>query len=78
MAVKYRLIEEDIPRIAKVTLYDSVLTDFLGSRAASVRVDIPKRKPATVYQGLLKAKQKNPKFLAVGVVRRGDAIYLKK
>ncbi|MBE0475813.1 MAG: hypothetical protein IBX62_01765 [Coriobacteriia bacterium] len=78
MDAKYKLIPEDIPPISKATVYEKVLDDFLGSKNASVRVEVPKKKPATIHQGLLKAKRMNGRFAQVSVVRRGETIYLKK
>lgn len=78
MEDKYRLIPEDIPPISKATVYEKVMDDFLKSKNTSVRVEIPKKKPSTIHQGLLKTKRVNVRFANVGVVRRGDAIYLRK
>lgn len=75
----YKLIPEPIPAISKATVYEDIIEDFMGQKnCPSARVEIAKKKPATVHQGLLKAKRLNPKLSPVSVVRRGDAIYLKK
>jgi hypothetical protein len=75
---KYKLIPEEIPPISKATVYEKVMDDFLKSKDGSCRVEIPKKKPSTIHQGLLKTKRLNPRFAGVGVVRRADAIYLRK
>lgn len=75
---EYKLIPEAIPPIAKAVVYEAALDDFLGSKDGSVRVLMEKKKPSTIHQGLLKAKRLNPRFASVGIVRRGDVIYLKK
>ena len=74
----YRLIAEEVPPIAKATVYEKLMDDFLKGRSASSRVEIPKKKPSTIHQGLLKTKRVNPRFTGVGIVRRRDSIYLKK
>lgn len=78
MEAKYRLIPEDIPPISKATVYEKVLNEFLGSKDKSARVEVPKKKPATIHQGLLKAKRMNSRFGPLSVVRRQEVIYLKK
>jgi hypothetical protein len=78
MDAKYKLVPEAIPPISKSTLYEQILGDFLGGKVASVRVDVPSKKPSTVLQGLLKVKRTDRKFASIGVVRRGETIYLKK
>ncbi len=75
---KYRLIPEEIPPISKATVYENVMDDFLRGKDKSCRVEIPKKKPSTVHQGLLKTKRINAKFAGISVVRRGDTIYLRK
>ncbi len=78
MEGKYKLIPEEIPPISKATVYEKVMEDFLNGKDATCRVEIPKKKPSTIHQGLLKTKRLNGRFAAVSVVRRGDAIYLRK
>lgn len=78
MESRYRLIPEEIPSVSKATVYNDVIEDFLKSGEPSARVEMPKRKPSTLHQGLLKAKRLNPKYASVSVVRRGDTVYLKK
>lgn len=78
MDVKYKLIAEEIPPISKATVYEKILNEFAAGRNKTVRVEIPSKKPATVHQGLLKARRVNGKFGSISVVRRGEAIYLKK
>jgi hypothetical protein len=78
MESRYRLIPEEIPPIAKATVYEKLMDDFLKGRSASSRVEIPKKKPSTVHQGLLKTKRINARFADIGIVRRGDSIYLRK
>jgi len=77
MAKDYRLIPEDIPSIMRVATYNRILEDFLASNTQAVRVDIPRKKPSTIYQGLLKAKRGNGRFASVSVVRRKDTVYLR-
>ncbi len=78
MENKYKLIPEDIPPITKSTVYEKLMDEFMNGKNASVRVEMPKKRPSTVHQGLLKTKRLNQKFAGIQVVRRGDAIYLKK
>lgn len=78
MDAKYKLIPEPIPPITKATVYENVLDDFLKGKNATVRVEVPKKKPATIHQGLLKTKRLNSRFSPVSVVRRGEALYLRK
>jgi hypothetical protein len=59
-------------------MYEKVMEDFLGGKSASCRVEIPSKKPSTIHQGLLKTKRVNGRFAQISVVRRGDAIYLRK
>lgn len=78
MNARYKLIPEEIPAISKSTVYENILDEFLKSKSKSVRVEVVKKKPSTVHQGLLKMKRSNASFATVFVVRRGDSIYLKK
>lgn len=79
MESKYKLIPEEIPAITKATVYERIIEDFMATKnCPSARVEIPKKKPATIHQGLLKAKRQNAKLAPVSIVRRGEAIYLKK
>jgi hypothetical protein len=78
MAEAYKLIPEVIPAISKAVVYEHALDDFLGGKDKSVRVVMDKKKPSTIHQGLLKTKRLNPRFAGIGIVRRGDAIYLRK
>ncbi len=78
MESKYRLIPEEIPPIAKATVYETLMDDFLKGKSATSRVEIAKKKPSTIHQGLLKTKRINAKFGSIGIVRRGDSIYLRK
>jgi len=74
---KFRLVPEEIPAISKATVYERIFDEFIAGKASTARVEYNK-KPATLHQGLLKAKRQIPRFSQVSVVRRGDAIYLKK
>jgi hypothetical protein len=74
----YKLIPEPIPPISKAAVYEDAMDDFLKRKDASCRVLMEKKKPSTIHQGLLKAKRLNPRFAGIAIVRRGDAIYLKK
>lgn len=78
MARDYRLVPQDVPPIVKVTLYERILEEFLASKHTSVRVDVPKKKPSTIHQSLLKAKKANERFDGLAVVRRRDTIYLRR
>ena len=78
METKYKLIAEDIPPISKATVYEKILDEFAAGKNKTVRVEIPTKKPATIHQGLLKTKRLNARFGPVSVVRRAEAIYLKK
>jgi hypothetical protein len=78
MDSRYRLIPEEIPAISKATVYNDVMEDFLKRKDPAARVEMAKKKPSTIHQGLLKAKRLNPAFASVSVVRRGDSIYLRK
>lgn len=78
MEPKYRLIPEDIPPIAKATVYETIIREFLKSKSKSVRVEISGKKPATIHQGLLKVRRLNKDLMGAHVVRRLDNIYLKK
>jgi hypothetical protein len=75
---KYRLIPEEIPPISKATVYENVMDDFLRGKDKACRVEVPKKKPSTIHQGLLKTKRLNPRFANLGIVRRGESIYLRK
>lgn len=75
---KFRLIPEEVPAISKSTLYQKMLEEFSAGRAESCRVECAKKRPATIHQGLLKAKRNNAAFAPVQIVRRGEAVYLKK
>lgn len=77
MEAKYRLVPEEIPPISKSAVYEKMLDDFMTGQAACCRVEYG-RKPATLHQGLLKVRRSQPGYQAVQIVRRGDAIYLKK
>lgn len=78
METKYKLVPKAIPAISKSTVYQNILDDFLKGKDKSCQVLVPKRKPSTVHQGLLKVKRANPDYSSVSVVRRGDEIYLRK
>lgn len=77
MTAEYRLIPEPVPSKARSSIYLLILQEFAASKEGSVRVAID-RKPATVHLGLTKAKQTDPKFKGISVLRRKDTIYLKK
>lgn len=77
MAKDYRLIPGEIPAIMRAAVYHQILEDFLSSKDTSVRVEVPKKKPSTIYQGLLKAKRGNNRFADIAVVRRKDEIFLR-
>ena len=74
----FKLVPEPIPSISKSTVYERVLDEFLAGPDASARVMIPKKKPSTVHQGLLKVSRSDPRFSSITVVRRGESTYLKK
>ncbi|MFA5843343.1 MAG: hypothetical protein WC971_00775 [Coriobacteriia bacterium] len=78
MDAKFKLIPEEIPPIRKGSLYEDVLASFVRGKAKTARVEVAKRKPDTVQQGLIKARAADPKLAEVSIVRRGDLVYLKK
>ena len=57
MESRYRLIPEEIPAISKATVYNDVMEDFLKRDNPTARVEMDKKKPSTIHQGLLKAKR---------------------
>ena len=78
MAKGYRLVAEDVPPIVRATVYEEALRDFASSPAPSVRVEISKKKPSTIYMGLLKAKKSDPAYESISVSKRDARIYLLK
>ncbi len=75
---KYKLTPCEIPAVNKATVYEDVAKDFMASKSPSCRVDIAKKKPATIHQGLLKLKRNNREYASVRIVRRGDQVFLAK
>jgi hypothetical protein len=58
MATKYRLIEvTEVPSRTKRSMYGNIMKDFLNSKASAAKVEVEKRKPISVYQGLQNAKK---------------------
>jgi hypothetical protein len=74
----FKLIPEAVPSVARATVYVDAMREFSKSKIASVRVEIPGKKPSTVHQGLLKAKRLNPELASVRVMRRADDVYLSR
>jgi hypothetical protein len=79
MDEEFRLIEESVSKRAgrsKSVVYSRILSEFVSSTMTSVRVEIDK-KPATIYQQLLKTI-KEQGTQGVKIVRRGEKVYLVK
>lgn len=70
---EFKLVSKAVPQVQKAVIYDDILKAFLKKSDGSVLV-VAKKKPATLHQGLMKAKRAGD--YAVKVARRGDEVYL--
>ena len=73
--VEFSIIPEKIPpsRKAKTSLYTDIVKGVLERGKGSYRIDVPDKKPKTLYQGLVK-KIKGDKRLKISM--RGNDVYL--